>query len=55
VSATQEYINAIFLQVEFTGIAGFGVGPQELLRQNITGYTKANEKRPVDVNPFPSF
>jgi LPS-assembly protein len=55
VSATQEYNNAIFFQLEFTGISGFGVSPLELLRQNITGYTKANEKRPVDINPFPSF
>jgi len=55
VSATQEYNNAIFFQLEFNGISGFGVSPLELLRQNITGYTKANEKQPVDINPFPSF
>ena len=55
VSATQEYVNAMFFQIELTGISGIGSSPLELLRQNITGYTKTNEKRPVDFNPFPSF
>ncbi len=54
-SATQEYVNAMFFQLELTGISGLGSSPLEVLRQSITGYTKTNEKRPVDFNPFPSF
>ena len=55
VSATQEYVNAMFIQLELNGISGIGSSPMELLRQNITGYAKTNERRPVDFNPFPSF
>ncbi len=55
VSATQEYVNAMFFQLELTGLSGIGSSPLELLRQNITGYTKTNEKRLGDLNPFPSY
>jgi LPS-assembly protein len=55
VSATQEYVNALFFQLELTGVSRIGLSPQELLRQNITGYTSTTEKRPVDSNPFPSY
>jgi LPS-assembly protein len=55
VSATQEYVNAMFLQLELTGISGLGSSPLEVLRQNITGYSKTNENRRTDVNPFPSY
>src|SRR5258706_221404 len=55
VSATQEYVNAMFFQLELTGVSRIGSSPLELLRQNITGYEKTNEKRPLDFNPFPSF
>lgn len=55
VSATQEYVNAMFLQLELTGISGIGSSPLEVLRQNITGYSKTNENRRTDVNPFPSY
>ena len=55
VSATQEYVNAMFFQLELTGLSGIGSSPMELLRQNITGYTKTNEKRSGDLNPFPSY
>ena len=54
-SATQEYVNAMFFQLELTGLSQIGSSPLELLRQNITGYEKTNERRPVDFNPFPSF
>ena len=55
VSATQEYVNALFFQFELTGLSGIGPSPLELLRQSITGYAKTNEQRPVDLNPFPSY
>lgn len=55
VSATQEYVNAMFFQLELNGISRIGSSPLELLHQSITGYEKTNEKRPVDFNPFPSF
>jgi LPS-assembly protein len=54
-SATQEYSNSIFLQLELTGLSQIGSSPLELLRQDIIGYQKTNERRPVDFNPFPSF
>jgi LPS-assembly protein len=54
-SATQEYVNAMFFQLEFNGISQIGSSPLELLRQNITGYAKTNERQPLDYNPFPSF
>ena len=50
VSATQEYVNAMFFQLELNGISRIGSSPLELLRQSITGYEKTNEKRSVDFN-----
>ena len=55
VSATQEYINAMFFQVELSGVSKIGSNPLELLRQNVTGYTKTNEPRPAERNPFPAY
>jgi LPS-assembly protein len=55
VSATQEYVNAIFFQLEFTGVSRIGSNPLELLRQSIGGYEKTNPKGPADYNPFPSY
>jgi LPS-assembly protein len=55
VSATQEYVNAMFLQLELNGVSRIGSNPLDVLRQNISGYTKTNEPRPPDVNPFPSY
>jgi LPS-assembly protein len=55
VSATQEYVNAMFLQLELTGVSRIGSSPLELLGQNITGYEKSNAPRTRDFNPFPSF
>ncbi len=54
-SATQEYVNATFFQLELTGLSSIGSSPMETLRQNVTGYSKTNEQRQVDFNPFPSF
>jgi LPS-assembly protein len=55
VSSTQEYVNAMFFQLELTGVSRIGSSPLELLRQNITGYEKTNDRRTRDFNPFPSF
>jgi LPS-assembly protein len=55
VSATQEYVNAMFFQLELNGVSRIGSSPLEVLRQNITGYTKTNEPPPLDYNPFPSY
>jgi LPS-assembly protein len=55
VSATQEYVNAMFLQLELNGVSRIGSNPLEVLRQNISGYAKTNEALPANVNPFPSF
>lgn len=54
-SATQEYVNAMFFQLELTGLSRIGSSPLELLRQNISGYEKTNDNRPINFNPFPSF
>ncbi len=54
-SAAQEYVNATFFQLELTGLSSIGSSPMETLRQNVTGYSKTNEPRQVDFNPFPSF
>jgi LPS-assembly protein len=55
VSATQEYINAMFFQLELNGVSRIGSNPLELLRQNVTGYTKTNEPPPAERNPFPAY
>lgn len=55
VSATQEYVNAMFFQLELNGVSRIGSNPLEVLRQNISGYAKTNEPQPADVNPFPSY
>jgi len=55
VSATQEYVNSMFFQLELNGVSRIGSNPLEVLRQNITGYTKTNEPQPVQMNPFPSY
>ncbi|HVY05767.1 MAG TPA: LPS-assembly protein LptD [Burkholderiales bacterium] len=55
VSGTAEYVNAMFFQLEFTGVSRIGSSPLELLRQSIGGYEKSNPARVPDYNPFPSF
>jgi len=55
VSATQEYINAMFFQLELNGVSRIGSNPLELLRQSVTGYTKTNEPLPAEHNPFPAY
>lgn len=42
-TATNIVINSFFLQIEFTGLAGLGSNPLDVLRQNISGYTKTND------------
>jgi len=54
-SATQEYVNAMFLQLELNGVSRIGSNPYDVLRQNISGYTRVNETAPAGVNPFPSY
>ncbi|HEX7812487.1 MAG TPA: LPS-assembly protein LptD [Burkholderiales bacterium] len=55
VSATQEYVNSMFFQLELNGVSRIGSNPLEVLRQNISGYTKTNESPPAEFNPFPSY
>ena len=55
VSATQEYINAMFFQLELNGVSRIGSNPLELLRLSVTGYTKTNEPPPAERNPFPAY
>jgi LPS-assembly protein len=54
-SATQEYVNAMFFQLELNGVSRIGSNPLEVLRQNISGYTKTNEPQPTETNPFPAY
>ena len=46
VTNTQERTNALFFQLELTGLSRMGTSPLELLRQGIGGYT-ARSLRPV--------
>ena len=55
VSATQEYINAMFFQLELNGVSRIGSNPLELLRQSVTGYAKTNEPPPEERNSFPAY
>ena len=55
VSATQEYVNAMFFQLELRGVSQIGSSPLEVLRQNITGYQKTTDQRTSESNPFPAF
>jgi LPS-assembly protein len=47
-SATQETVNAIFLQLELNGISRIGSNPLDLLRQSVIGYTKTNDPSSID-------
>ncbi|MGH8864279.1 MAG: LPS-assembly protein LptD, partial [Burkholderiales bacterium] len=55
VSATQEYINAMFFQLELNGVSRIGSNPLGVLRQSVTGYAKTNEPPPAERNPFPAY
>ncbi|MEC5399275.1 LPS-assembly protein LptD [Uliginosibacterium sp. H1] len=43
INTKQEYNSAIFLQIEFTGLAAIGSNPVELLRRSVSGYGKIND------------
>jgi LPS-assembly protein len=45
----------MFFQLELNGVSKIGSNPLELLRQNVTGYTKTNEAPPAERNPFPAY
>jgi LPS-assembly protein len=55
VSATQEYINAMFFQLELNGVSRIGSNPLGVLQQSVTGYAKTNEPPPAERNPFPAY
>lgn len=42
-SGTAQATNAIFLQLELNGVSKIGSNPLDVLRQNISGYTKINQ------------
>lgn len=42
-SGTAQATNAIFLQLELNGVSKIGSNPLDVLRQNISGYTKLNQ------------
>lgn len=43
VTATAQTTNAFFLQLELNGVGRVGANPLDVLRQNISGYTKTND------------
>jgi LPS-assembly protein len=55
VSSTQEYINAMFFQLELNGVSRIGSNPLGVLQQSVTGYAKTNEPPPAERNPFPAY
>ncbi len=50
-TATGVAVKSFFVQFEFTGLAGLGSSPLDVLRQNIGGYSKTNEL-PTNRNGF---
>ncbi len=50
-TATSVAVKSFFLQLEFTGLTGLGSNPIEVLRQNITGYTKTTDLPRKGINP----
>ncbi|MFN0313855.1 MAG: LPS-assembly protein LptD [Burkholderiales bacterium] len=50
-TATSEAVKSFFVQLEFTGLTGLGSNPIEVLRQNITGYTKTTDLPRKGTNP----
>lgn len=55
VSATDEYSTSFFLQLELTGMSRIGLNPLDVLRQNISGYTKSSDSPRIDRSPFPNY
>jgi LPS-assembly protein len=51
VTNTQERTNAIFFQIELTGLSRLGSSPLELLRQGIGGYSRPS-LRPLHTNDY---
>jgi len=49
---TGEASRSIFLQLELNGVAKVGSNPLEVLRQNISGYTKINEPQGSILPPL---
>jgi LPS-assembly protein len=50
--ATGNTSRSIFLQLELNGVARVGSSPLEVLRQNISGYTKINEPQGSPLPPL---
>ena len=48
-TATQQSTNAIFLQLELSGLSSLGTNPFNTLKQNIGGYSQTNP-RPEEIN-----
>ncbi|MSQ60223.1 MAG: LPS-assembly protein LptD [Betaproteobacteria bacterium] len=50
-TATSDLVKSFFVQLEFTGLTGLGSNPLDVLRQNITGYTKTTDLPNKGTNP----
>ena len=46
---TGDTSNSIYMQLELNGVAKVGANPLDVLRQNIAGYTKINERQSSDL------
>jgi LPS-assembly protein len=46
---TGDTTNSIYMQLELNGVAKVGANPLDVLRQNIAGYTKINERQGSDL------
>ncbi|KAB2841485.1 MAG: LPS-assembly protein LptD, partial [Burkholderiales bacterium] len=55
-TATKSATNAVFLQLDLTGLSRIGTNPLEVLRRNIPGYQRSNEQArdtgPASTTPW---
>jgi LPS-assembly protein len=48
-TGTQKTTDAIFMQLELSGLAGLGTNPLNVLKQNIGGFTQSKPQA-ADIN-----
>jgi len=49
-TATSEASTSIFIQLELNGVSRLGSNPVDVLRRNISGYTRVDPRTPPGVN-----
>ena len=49
---TDDASRSVFVQLELNGVARVGSNPLEVLKENISGYTKINEPQGTGLPPL---